>query len=119
MPKSLVARLLVLGLSIAISSAAAASDVTGPYSGRAERAGASAPGRDLTQLAIVIPTPTAGVEINKLKTLVERPLDPNAPPQFDGALQTDVIHRILATPGPTATCEGVANADQPALVAPP
>src|SRR3954464_10513430 len=108
--------LLVAALSFAVSGAATASEVTGPYSGRADRAGASAPVRELTQHAIVIPTRTEGLEINKLNTVVERPVDPNAPPQSDGAIQDEAVHRILATPTPTATCEGVANADQAALV---
>src|ERR1044071_8099352 len=104
--------LLAVGLSFAVRGPAAGSDVSGPYSGRADRAGASAPVRDLTQHAIVIPTRTEGLEINKLNTVVERPIDPNAPPQSDGAIQREVVApQIQATPAPTATCEGIANAD--------
>jgi hypothetical protein len=112
--------LLALGLFLTATAASAAGEITGPASGRAERAGVSLPAREIMERAITpIPTRTEGLEINKLNTVVERPVDPNAPPQSDGARQSDLAAEIAATPGPFATCEGVANADQPSLVAPP
>ena len=105
--------LLVLGLVLTAGAASAANEIAGPYSGRADRAGVSAPVRELMEGGVPFtPTRVEGLEINKLNTVVERPLDPNAPQQYDGALQTDVDRAPEVTPAPTTTCEGIANADQ-------
>lgn len=112
--------LSALGLLVTAAAASAQPAITGPASGRAERAGVSAPVREIMERAAApIPTRVEGLEINKLNTVVERPVDPNASPQVDGARQSALPPAIEVTPGPTVTCEGIANADNPGLVNPP
>lgn len=110
----------------ALAQSTSTPEISGPYSSRALGVGVSEPVRDLIAREALRPAEpqlaAEAREINKLNTVVVRPLQPSGGSTTDGALQSSAAERgeaVTVTPLPTATCEGIANADNPSGVNPP
>ena len=92
------------------------SEISGPHSGRAVRAGVTPTVAEIQEQEALRTGPPQlradAREINKLNTVVERPLNPVGPAQGDGALQTSSAERgeaVTVTPLPATSAASAAE----------